>query len=307
MIQKLVFPALATLIVLGCNSSQPSQPEENYDYAQIGEITDKDVSEISGIALSKLDTNVLWVINDSGDGANLYALSMDGAMLATVKIKGADNKDWEDLAAFSENDVPYVLIADTGGNTSTREKFDIYIVKEPKLSGDATANISLDRQITFRYEDEARDCEAAAVDVAHQKIYLLSKRSMPAILYELPLHPDNDDVQVAKRLGEMTMIPQPTEDEIQNTYDEYHAQPTSMDVAPAGDKITVLTYRRLFIWDRAQDESWLEAMNNTPTQIEFPEMEQAEAISFYRDGVSVLVTSEHVPAPIYQIKPSSSL
>jgi hypothetical protein len=305
--QKLFLPIFVVIFFWGCKNSQPSKPVDNYNYTQIGEITAKDMSEISGIALSQQNAGTLWVINDSGNDANLYALFEDGITLATVKIKGADNKDWEDLAAFSENDVHYVLIADTGGNTSNREKFDIYIVKEPKLSGDAAANISLDRQITFRYEDEARDCEAAAVDVAHQKIYLLSKRSVPAVLYELPLHPNNDDVQVAKRLSEMTTIPQPTKDEIQNTYDEFHAQPTSMDIAPAGDKITVLTYRRLFIWDKAAGETWVEAMKTAPTQIEFPEMEQAEAISFYRDGVSVLVTSEHVPAPIYQIKPSASL
>ncbi len=289
------------LLTLSCNKSEPAAPTINFEYVQLGEITDDAVDEISGLAASKINKNVLWVINDSGDDAVIYALTTAGELLTSIDVKGADNVDWEDLASFSLDDVSYLLIADTGGNTSDREIFDLYIVREPNISDESLQKVSVQWHIRFTYEDEPRDCEAVAVDAAAQKIVLLSKRDVPAVLYELPLQPD-DEITAARRLGEVTTIPQPTPDEIRGRYDQYHAQPTGMDAAD--DKIAVLTYRRLFIYEKTENENWLTALNKTPIQIEFPHLEQAEAVCFNNDGASLLITSEQIPAPILQILPS---
>ena len=199
---------------------QPQPPEDNFVATQIGEATDYAVSEISGMARSKLNQDVLWVINDSGDGANIYALAQSGELKRSIKIDDADNIDWEDMALFTLQGANYLLIADTGGNTSDREMFDLYIVTEPDIR-DAPEKISVQWRIHFRYEDEPRDCEAAAVDAVAGKIYLLSKRSVPPVLYVLPLRPDGDGVILAKKLGEINTIPQPAIDDIKERYDEY--------------------------------------------------------------------------------------
>jgi len=295
--------ALTASALLSCQQPQSPAPKDNYTSTQIGQVTDYDISEISGIANSKVNDNVLWVINDSGDRARIYALTPSGEILARIKIEDADNEDWEDLALFSYQGGSYLLIADTGGNTSNRDVFDLYIVAEPDLRNNPQS-VAVQWRIRFQYQDEPRDCEAVAVDALEEKIYLLSKRSVPSVLYELPLRPDGNEIIIAKRLGEVNTIPQPTQDEIKTRYDKYHAQPTGLDITPNGGKITVLTYRRLFIYDRARNESWLGALNRPPLQIEFPPLKQAEAICFFTDNKSVLVTSEQIPAPILKIKPT---
>ena len=305
MIQKKSLLVLAFFLALGCDKSQPSKPTDNYDYVQVGEITDKNVDEISGLAISRMNPDVLWVINDSGDKENIYALSHSGEMIAGIKVDGAENDDWEDLALFSYQGVDHLLIADTGGNTSNRKTFDLYIVREPNVF-ETPKSVNVQWRIRFQYEDEPRDCEAVAVDAHLEKIYLLSKRSVPAVLYEVPLRPGGDSIVTAKRLGEVRSIPQPTSSEIKKRYDEYHAQPTGLDATPGGRKITVLTYRRLFIYERAENESWIDALNKTPLQIEYPPLEQAEAICFYTDEQAVLVTSEQLPAPILKIEPKAN-
>jgi len=297
--------ALTVIALLSCQHTQPAAPEDNFTATQIGEVTDNDVSEISGMVQSRVNPDVLWVINDSGDQARIYALSQTGELQTSITIDGADNDDWEDLALFNHQGINYLLIADTGGNTSDRNKFDLYIIVEPDL-GDAPEKAALQWRIRFRYEDEPRDCEAVAVDASQEKIYLLSKRSVPSVLYELPLHPNDDGVILAKKRGEITTIPQPTADDIKERYDEYQSQPTGLDVTANGQQIVILTYRRLFLYDRAEDKNWIDALNTTPLQIEFPKLKQAEAVCFYENGQALLVTSEHIPAPILKIEPKTA-
>ena len=42
-----------------------------------------------------------WAVNDSGDEPRLYALRKDGRDRGTLRVRGATNTDWEDLAAFT--------------------------------------------------------------------------------------------------------------------------------------------------------------------------------------------------------------
>lgn len=299
-----LFIISASCALFSCRQTQSSRPEDNFTATQIGKVTDYAVSEISGLARSQVNKNALWMINDSGDGPNIYALAQTGELLTSIKIDGADNIDWEDLALFSFKGVNYLLIADTGGNTSHRDVFDIYIIREPNLQ-QTPKSVNVQWAIHFRYEDKARDCEAVAVDALTENIYLLSKRSTPPVLYELPLRPDGDGVILAKKLGEINTIPQPAIDDIKERYDEYQSQPTGLDAAAGGKQIAVLTYRRLFLYNRAENESWIEALNRTPLQIEYPRLKQAEAVCFYDNGPAVLVTSEQIPAPIIKVEPKA--
>src|SRR5262245_47348404 len=56
-----------------------------------------DLSEASGLALSRRTPGVLWSINDSGDTL-LHALNTDGRLLGSVRVTGAAVKNWEAVA-----------------------------------------------------------------------------------------------------------------------------------------------------------------------------------------------------------------
>ena len=56
------------------------------------------IDEASGIAASRTNPNVLWVHNDSGDSARVFAIHIDGTLLGTYSLSGASATDWEDIS-----------------------------------------------------------------------------------------------------------------------------------------------------------------------------------------------------------------
>src|SRR5215213_7691535 len=65
---------------------------------QTGTIQNSLITEASGIAASRINSNVLWTHNDSGNPAQLFAMTPAGTNLGTYSITGASNDDWEDIA-----------------------------------------------------------------------------------------------------------------------------------------------------------------------------------------------------------------
>ena len=64
---------------------------------QTGTIQNSLVNEASGIAASRMNSNVLWTHNDSGDGAFLYAFNSSGTKLGTWKLTGATWRIWSTI------------------------------------------------------------------------------------------------------------------------------------------------------------------------------------------------------------------
>jgi hypothetical protein len=65
---------------------------------QTGTIQNSSINEASGIAASRMNPNVLWTHNDSGDSARVFAMTAAGTNLGTYSISGASATDWEDIA-----------------------------------------------------------------------------------------------------------------------------------------------------------------------------------------------------------------
>ena len=292
-------PLLAICLIFACersNTTEKSNSNVSFEAKKVGEIRDSRIGEISGIALSNQNTDVLWIHNDSGDDPRLYAIKKDGRLLSSIFIANAENLDWEDLASFQLRGKSFLLVADVGNNTVKREYFTLYIIEEPEFD---TSSCDTAWTIQFSYPDGGRDCEAVVVDAPNGDVLLLSKRDVPAVLYQLPLEPQKRTV-TANRLGELRTIPQPTPDEIESYLDQYHAQPTAMDMRQDGSQLAVLTYRRLFLFDLNHGESLMESLNKKPQQIEFPKLEQSESMCYLAEN-SLLITTEKLPAPIFEI------
>ena len=165
-------PLLAALLaVAGC--SAPAPP-----FAQLsGVILDTRLSDLSGLAASRVHPDVLWMLNDGGNPPDLYAVGNRGGVQATFRVAGVDNTDWEDLAAFELDHRRYLLIADTGDNGGLRRTLQLHVVEEPRALADGVLRPAW--SIAFRWPDGARDCEAVAVDAAHAQVLLVSKRRRP--------------------------------------------------------------------------------------------------------------------------------
>lgn len=269
---------------------------------ETGRMQNAVIHEASGLAVSRRKNGRLWTMNDGGSGAVLYALSDDGTEHGSVHLTNARNVDWEDLASFELDGTPWLLVADVGDNLANRDHVSIYIVEEPDLS---RPNAQSSRQIDFRYPDGPRDVEAVAVDASKRRIYLLSKRTVPARLYSVPLVTtagNNEGVVNASYLGIVASIPQPTQEDLDRALVEenWHWQPTAMDFSADGKTAIILTYPAVFLYKRRHDESWLQALQRTPARFELGGIREAEAAVLSLN--SIFLTVEATRAPIYRIR-----
>jgi hypothetical protein len=249
--------------------------------------------------------DLLWLVNDSGGTPTLHLAGTDGSDRGGVTVDSAHNVDWEDLASFSWQGKPFLLIADTGDNAARRKSCKLYLVPEPTLPAAGKmlqGAVKPQRVIEFRYPDGPRDCESVAVDAMQGKILLLSKRTTPPGLYELPLSPPKTaGVAVAKKIGSTELragpgvLPHP-----------FATQPTGLDIRADCTQAAVLTYVGVFVFPRARGETWAQAFARQPTLPPPHGLPQAEALAFSRDGKSLFVASEGARSPLarYRLQPA---
>ena len=190
------------LLLAGCSSAE--QPA-TLAFEAAGRLEDPNIREASGLARSQRQPGVLWTINDSGAQEILYAIDHSGADLGRTELKKSKNKDWEDLASFTLDGDPYLMVADIGDNDAKHKSRKLYFLKEPKAGKQDT---KVDWEIDFEYPNGPRDAEAAAIDIENERVLMLSKRDIPPSLYEVPLRTADDRKVTAKWLGTIDGLPQ---------------------------------------------------------------------------------------------------
>lgn len=269
--------------------------------AIVGPLDYSVLPEVSGMAASPTDADTLWIVNDSGNRAEIIALSVPDMATQRVRVDGALNHDWEDLASFTLDDDAWIMIADVGDNNAARNRVSLHFLREPDTSANAVARAST---VEFSYSDGPRDVEAVAVDAARDAIYLLSKRTKPPVLYSLPLRDAmaaarNGNRLTARRLGAVTTIPSPTALELKLSprFGKYRDQPTAMDLSPDGRAIALLTYGEAYQAVIDPGETWLDALNGSLEPLGLPVLKQPETIAWAADG-SLYASSEQRGAPL---------
>jgi hypothetical protein len=293
------------LAVLACTSSPDSSDNTDpgvADVVVVGRIKNDSITQASGLARSHYRDEMLWTMNDFGPPV-LYAIGTDGSDYGSVAIRGAENTDWEDLAAFELDGKSYLLIGDVGDNESDRAYRTIYIVEEPQLSQGQHIEVEPAWLIRFTYPDGPLDCESVAVDVEDERILLLSKREIPARLFELPLHPDADDVVTVRTIMSLGVLPQPDERDIDRAPidDVWYWQPVAMDLSADGRMAAILTYGGVYLFDRRAGKSWRDTFGRQSRFVDLAGFAEAEALALSIDGKMIFVTLEGGGAPILRI------
>ena len=328
---RCLIPTLLAVLLLLAACSRPtagSLPEsERPRITMAGTLRDEALVEASGLARSNRVDGVLWAINDGGSAARLHAFDHGGGSRGRLDINKAENRDWEDLASFELDGKPYLLVADVGDNDARRDHLTLYVVEEPRLDGDDPGendpSAKDSRQgdlddnsgegqdyawrVRFRYPDGPRDAESVAVDVAGETVLVLSKRDLPPILYSVPLRPDNGGVVTATRLGPITSLPEPRKSDVENApiTRSWHWQPTGLDIWPDGAAAAILTYRAVYVYERADGESWPAALNAESTYVVgLGNIPNAEAVAFGDTADTVFVTIENRRPPLIRIDTS---
>lgn len=291
------------IVVAGCSHAE--QPAFLFDVS--GRIEDEKIREASGLARSQREPGLLWLINDNGNKDHVHALNASGAHLGEFELKKGKNRDWEDLASFSQDGTGYLMIADIGNNESKHEHGTLYFVAEPEpeKKGEATT----EWKVEYQYPEGPRDAESAAVDVANSRVLILTKRDLPPRLYSVPFKVDAEESLQAEYLGPVTSLVKPSRQEVALAPKKksWWWQPVGMDISQDGEAAVILTYRAIFYFERGLDESWYDALNGTPYSVSLGNFENAEAIAFGDNNRTVIVTGENKHSRILRVDMEGAL
>lgn len=260
---------------------------------QTGSIQNSSVNEASGLIASRLNPNVLWTHNDSGDSARVFPMSTAGANLGTYAISGASATDWEDIAVGPGPTAgqQYLYIADTGDNGASRSSVSIYRVPEPVVSdtqSPVTTTLTGAQKLTFKYPDGARDAESMFVDPGTGDIYIISKRENPHHVYRAA-YPQSTS-------GTTTL-------ELVTTFSTTSDWLTSADISPTGNEILVRDTESNSgrLYTRPVGGTIASAFATTPMTIPLATEQQGEAITFDPSGHGYYTTSEGNNQPVYYV------
>ena len=256
---------------------------------QLAVLACRSLDESSGLAISRRVAGLFWSHNDSDTDARLYLFDRQGRDLGSCALKEVRAFDWEDMASFVWDGKPYLLVADTGNNNLAAAVHMLHVVEEPPVDpqrGVLVREVPVVQTIYFSFDDDFRNCEAVGIDPTDRTILLVSKERGPqchAYVLAWPKDPTNK-AQVARRVATLHM-----------------RQVTGMDVSPDGRRAVVVTYNNAFEFVRQPGQTWAQALARPPREISMPDRAQGEAVCFGEDGMTLYLTSERLPTPLWEV------
>jgi hypothetical protein len=238
-----------------------------------------ELDEASGMVHSR-SQDLLWVHNDSGDSARLFALGLDGHRIATVELAGISATDWEDLAIGPGD---WLYAGDIGDNAEARPSITIIRFPEPpdvvRFNVDPIV-IADAEPIQLTYPDSPHNAETLLVDPITGDLFIVSKGAQTR-LFRRP---------APISAGELEELPTPT-------YPSSIA--TAGDISATGDFIAVRGYGDAYGWLRGMDQSVGEAMLAEPCTLSLADEMQGEILAFEPAGTGYFTLSEGTNQPLW--------
>ena len=265
----------------------PSCP--NYSAAlRAGLVTNPAIVESSGLAASRRNANVLWLHNDRGDTARVFAISSSGATIATYLLDGAEANDWEDIAVGPGpiGGTSYVYVGDIGDNSANRDILEIYRFAEPEvIASAAEVTLSGVDRLEFRYPGgQGENAETLLVDPTNGDLFVVSKSDTgEARVYQarppfVPLRRTTMTLVTTLQFGTAPLIGD--------------TSATGGDISPAGDLIAIRSYDSAYAWRRPVGTTVQEAFATAPCSLPVRTEAQGEAFAFFSDGTGYFTLSE---------------
>jgi hypothetical protein len=242
----------------------------------LGRVAAEAGTELSGLARTR--DGALWTHNDSGGTPQVFELGEDGALRRAVTLQGAQNIDWEDIAARNRT----LYVGDIGDNAEVRPEVTVYRFTEP---ADGVTTVTPDR-LTFRYPDGAHDAEALLVDPHGGRVSIVTK----SLTGDSALYVDAGGGALRKA-GELSL--------------GLGQSVTAGDVSGDGRTVVLRTYDRAFVYARRGGEPLSRALARDPCTAgaELLDEGQGEALALTRDGGAFLTVAEGARSPLRRYEP----
>lgn len=282
--------ACLLICLLTCSCVILAQQAQFTAGVRTGRIDSTRLREVSGLAVSRRNEDVIWVHNDSGDGPLIYAVNPKGKVLAAFSVTGARAVDWEDIAIGPgpEPNEDYLYIADTGDNRARRSSVVIYRVREPIVDPNARAangrTLPADA-IQVIWPDGPKDVEAIFVDPLTRDIYLISKRELFSHLYCLRYPQSLKAINQAKPLMVLPL-----------------GLVTAADISCDGTLVVVRTMIHAYLWRKEPDQPVSAAFRGRAWRLPLQPEPQGEAIGLDRKGQAYYTISEGQSPAVYRFE-----
>lgn len=248
-----------------------------------------EVRETSGVAASRSHPGIFWTHNDSEGDSAVFALDSTGTVVGRVRVRGATNRDWEDIAvgpcsAGSGGDC--LFIGDIGDNRERRQDIVVFMVREPEPGRDTVSQPAI--RVEASYPDGGQDAEA--LYVTDRGIHLVTKgRTRSIELFRLPPPYTDGPGRTLERL--QALAPPPT---------SVSAQVTAAAASPDGRTVVLRTYSGLRFFEPAGDS----LRRRSQADFSGPAQPLGEGVDFMADGRLVLTgeAGGRVPATISAVR-----
>ena len=280
---KYYFPLFA-IALLSCNSKSQ-------------EVTTNTVKlklkEASGVEVSSA-SDLIWILEDSGNKNNIYGVNADGKIQQTIKIENASNVDWEDLTSDQAGNL---YIGDFGNNDNERKDLCIYKINAGDLKRDVATSSG---KISFYYPEQTEFppkksglfYDAESFFEHDGSFYIFTKNRSKGFdgsvsLYKIPNQEGNHKAQL---LGKFQAC---------NIYKKCAI--TSADISPDGKTIAILSASRVYLLTNFSPDNFLSGKTE---EFELPDITQKEGICF-KDNETLLIVDEKdkkTGGNLYEIK-----
>lgn len=271
-------------ILLSCSSKSQDIP------VSTTKIKLKEASAIEVTSQSDLG----WVIEDSGNKNVVYGLNAKGEIAQAILVENAANVDWEDLAS-DENGNLY--IGDFGNNDNKRKDLCIYKIDAASLKN-STAEASY--KVSFYYPNQ-KEFPPKKSELFYDSesffeykgnFYIFSKNRSKGfdgtvLVYKVPNKPGN---HAAEFLGQFISC------------DSYQkCAITAADISPDGKKIALLSSNKVWILSNYKGDDFLKGKME---MFELNDVTQKEGICFKDDKTLLIVDekSKKTGGNLYEIK-----
>lgn len=269
----------------------------------VATLADKRIKECSGMALSRRDPALFWLVNDSGGEPCVFAVDRTGKTRAKVRIHGAANFDWEDLASGPGADgKPALFIGDIGDNLHIRPTLQIYQIPEPEVpaggDGSKEAESAAPQVWHVAYPERPENAESLMVHPQTGQMFIVTKNDQGhSGVFAVPPAWEKDTALKMTKLTDLEFPPLPR----MGKRPKDASQTTAAAFAPDGSRLVIATYSHLHEWRIEKDEPLEQALKRSAEIITPPLIPQLEAACYDTDSRTLWFTSERLPTPLWRI------
>ncbi len=288
-IAGVLFMILIPFLAIMCSSHEesdaipPSSEDSLFsDPINNGKVDNDEIDEASGLAASRINHNMLWTHNDSGDKSRIFLISDKAQHIGEFYLKDAKLRDAEDIAVGPGPKVgeSYIFLGDIGDNSASKDIKQIYVFPEPDIDGrqlPITDTIEGYDVIHFQYPDRNRDAETLMVDPLTRNIYIVSKREINVVMYRINYPYTLNDTITAEKIGVLPL-----------------SIITGGDISPEGNEVLLKSYNAVYYYKLIGDEKVESIISKQPTLLPYAAEPQGEAICWKVDGSGYYTLSEEV-------------